>query len=117
MAVSKTKTKVLKLLQIISSKKASRPLAIDIRKLSSLYDYIIICSADNTRQVKAIYETLIKESYKENFSIHHSEEDTSFRWLLIDFYDVVVHIFLEEARQFYNLEFLWREGKILREKK
>lgn len=82
-----------------------------MRGISNLCDYFIICSGDTAKQVQAIYEEVIKFSHKNNFNIYHTEKDPSFNWLIVDYFDIILHIFSEEARKFYDLEHLWNEAK------
>jgi len=89
-------------------------LILDLRNLSGFCDYFIICSGESQRQVRAIYEEVLESCKKEKIEIHHKEEDNESQWLLIDFFEVVLHIFLEEKRKFYNIEHLWREAKKVR---
>jgi ribosome-associated protein len=57
---------------------------------------------------------VLKKCEENNFEIHHFEDDSEGRWILIDLFDVILHIFVDEAREFYNLEYLWREAKRIR---
>lgn len=91
-------------------KKANDPVILDVRDFSGICDYFVICSADTERQTKAIYETIAKKCSKEKISISHSELDQECKWILIDLFDVIVHIFVDEAREFYNLEYLWKSA-------
>jgi ribosome-associated protein len=93
------------------SKKADNPIILDVRGLSDLCEYFVICSGETGIQVRAIYEEVIKCSKENNFIIHHSEDDIESRWILVDFFDVILHIFIDEARKYYNLEYLWRNAK------
>ena len=99
--------KALELLDFIRQKKAQAPVILDLRKIIHFYDYFIICSGITTRHTQAIYEGVAKLSRQNKIGIHHREDDSSGRWLLIDYFDVVLHIFIEEARSFYNIERLW----------
>lgn len=103
--------KALKILGFALEKKASDPVILDVRDFALLSDFFIICSADSQRQAKAIFENVISLSKKNKIDVHHKEDDLSSRWFLIDYFDVVIHIFDHEARNFYALENLWREAK------
>ena len=109
-----TREKAFHLLEVALNKKAFNPVILDVRGVSLLCDYFLLCSGESERQVKALHEEVINQSKKEHIAIHHTESDTSYHWILIDFYDVVVHIFLDEVRKFYDIEHLWREGKKIR---
>ena len=109
-----SKDKALQVVEIALEKKAIRPVVLDVREFFNLYDYFVICSAETSRQVKAISDEIAKKCRESGIHIHHREKDESFQWTLIDLFDVVVHVFLEEARDFYNLEYLWRDAKKVR---
>lgn len=94
-----------------SSKQATNLLVLDVRKLTSIADYFILCSASSDRQASAIVDT-VEESLRE----HHgtkplmAEGKNSGRWVLLDFGDFIVHVFNEETRKFYSLERLWGDA-------
>lgn len=106
--------KALRIAEIISEKKAVKPVVLDMGSFSTICDYFVICSGETDTHVRAIYDGMIKQAYNEHISIHHFEDDGVSQWLLIDFFDVVLHIFIAEAREFYNLEYLWRDAKKVR---
>ena len=106
-----SKERALEVARIALEKKAIHPVILDVREFFNLYDYFVICSAETSRQVKAIAEEIAKRCRENDIHIHHREKDESFQWMLIDLFDVVVHVFLEETRDFYNLEYLWRDAK------
>lgn len=82
-----------------------------MRDLTSLCDYFVICSGDSERQVAAIYDQVTRLVKKNKIKIQHYTNDKSSRWMLVDLFDVIVHVFIEEARTFYNLEYLWTAAK------
>ena len=106
-----SRQKALKITEFIKARKAKDIVILDMRKVSNLCDYFIICSAESSRQVKGIEEAVIKESKKSNIEIQHCEADELPQWVLVDFFDIILHIFLEETRNFYNLEYLWSSAK------
>jgi ribosome-associated protein len=85
--------------------------AIDVRKVTSIFDWIIVASADSARQTKALARH-VRDSLKEAGSriIGTEGEDTG-DWILVDAGDVVAHVMQPAVRQYYNLEELWGEGK------
>jgi ribosome-associated protein len=107
----------LQIVDFISAKKAKDIVVLDLGKISGLCDYFIICSAESDRQVKAIYEEVAKRCKKSGIRISHAENDESGKWVLVDFFDIILHIFVEEARKFYNLEYLWSESRKIKLKK
>ena len=91
--------------------KAHDIVAIDVRKLTSMFDWIVVASADSARQAKALARH-VKDSLKEAGSaIVGSEGEDSGEWVLVDAGDVVAHVMQPAVRMHYNLEELWGEGK------
>ena len=90
-----------------SSKKALDIVLIDMRKIPSVADYFIIASGTSTTQVKAIADNIIKKLSEKKEKLWHIEGQGESLWVLLDYGDVVVHIFYEETRRFYCLERLW----------
>ena len=98
----------------IFEKKGENVLKLDLRKLENrITDYFVICHASSTTQVDSICDsvedTVRKEAGEKPF---HVEGLENCFWVLLDYGNVVVHIFLEEYRNFYNLESLWADGAI-----
>ena len=85
--------------------------AIDVRKMTSIFDWIIVASADSARQTKALARH-VHDSLKEaGSSIVGTEGEDSGDWVLVDGGDVVVHVMQPAVREYYNLEELWSDGK------
>jgi ribosome-associated protein len=85
--------------------------AIDVRKLTSLFDWIIVASADSARQTKALARH-VRDSLKEAGSaLVGTEGEDGGEWILVDAGDVVAHVMQPAVRQYYNLEELWGEGR------
>jgi ribosome-associated protein len=84
----------------------------DLRKLTGVTDFFVICSASSDTQNKAIADFIIGETKQLGQKAWHNEGYGNLSWVLIDFVDVVVHIFLTETRRFYNLEGLWGDAEI-----
>lgn len=111
---SESKIKALKIVEYMLEKKAHNPVVLDMRNVCDLCEYFIICSGETGVQVRAIHDEVVKRSREDNFHIHHSEDDAESRWVLVDFFDVILHIFVDDARQYYDLEYLWRDAKKVR---
>ena len=94
------------------AKKALTVTMLDLRKVTDMADFFIICSADSDVQVKAIADHIVEETAKIGARAWHQEGLSRRQWVLIDFVDVVVHIFHKEARKYYALEKLWGDAKI-----
>jgi ribosome-associated protein len=95
------------------TKKAHDVVVMDLRKLSSVTDFFVICSADSDIQVKAIAGAVEEELGKRGVSLWHREAG-SLNWFVLDYVDVVLHIFHKTTRSFYNLEKLWGDARIRR---
>ncbi len=89
------------------NKKASNIMLLDIRKVSVIADYFVICSGNSERQVKAIARDIEEELEKEEVRPNHREGMDQGRWVLLDYGDVIVHIFTAAERDYYRLEKLW----------
>ena len=98
--------------ELILQKKGSDVLVLNLKKQTTVTDYFIICSASSDVQIKAIADNIIKETKKIGQKPWHNEGYNNLSWVLLDFVDVVVHIFLDNVRKFYNLEGLWGDAQI-----
>lgn len=105
------KQKAMRLVEFALEKKAKNPLILDVRHLSGICDYFVICSAETSKQTKAIYEEVLKKCERNKIDVNHSEADQLCEWILVDLFDVILHIFVDEARDFYDLEYLWKMAK------
>ena len=107
-----SKEKCLTICNILSSKKAGNIVYIDVAEKTSLCDYFIVCSGRSTTQVRSLAENLEEKLEKEHGEIPRRKEGVrEGRWAVVDYADVIVHIFSDEERDFYNLERLWENGK------
>ena len=93
--------------ELANDKKAVDTVVLELKELSTIADYFVICSGDNTAQIKAIAESIDEYfSKKKVFPIGKEGLDFA-RWVLIDYGDIVIHIFNQEARGYYDLEKFW----------
>lgn len=92
-------------------KKGERPEVLDLRGLVFFTDYFVILSGRNRPQVEAIVERIIEVMREQGVRPSHVEGQDVGDWVLIDLGDVLVHVFLEDRRLFYDLEGLWRDAK------
>lgn len=104
------KTKKEKVIEVLRDKKAKDIKIINIGELSTLADFFIIATGTSTTHVQALADNLEEKMEESGYTIHHKEGFRSGRWILLDYYDIVVHIFFEEEREFYNLERLWADA-------
>jgi ribosome-associated protein len=95
---------------IIFTKKGFNVLSIDLRNLVSFTDYFVICSADSDTQVKAIADEVDRVLSDDGIKCWHKEGLKALSWVLLDYVDVVVHVFKKDSREFYNLEKLWGDA-------
>jgi ribosome-associated protein len=87
---------------------------LDIRKLSPLVDYFVVCSGTSERQIKAIVDGIIEHTLKQHtLRPRRIEGAAESGWVLIDFIDIVVHIFSNSQRKYYRLEDVWKEAPIV----
>lgn len=84
---------------------------IDISQVSVLADYFVIANGTNANQVQALVESVEDELAKEGFEVKQREGYGLGNWVLLDFEEVIVHVFDKENRLFYDLERIWRDGK------
>ncbi|MHB8174831.1 MAG: ribosome silencing factor [Nitrospirota bacterium] len=91
-------------------KKAEDLLVLDVREITTLADYFVICSGSNSRQVKAIAEEIDFRLSRERVYYLRIEGLPECRWALMDYGDIIVHIFEPEAREFYDLDGLWGDA-------
>ncbi|MDX9923924.1 MAG: ribosome silencing factor [Ignavibacteriaceae bacterium] len=102
-----------KIAGIVLSKKGTDIRLLDLKKLSGISDYFLICSADSDRQVKAIADEVDKILSEEGVKCIHREGFESLNWVILDYFDVIVHVFKNETRQFYGLEKLWGDAPVI----
>jgi ribosome-associated protein len=87
---------------------------LDLRGLTSVTDFFVIITADSERKAKAISEHIVDELKEEGERPMHIEGLDSLHWVLLDYFDVVVHIFQPDERRFYDLESLWSDAPVTR---
>jgi ribosome-associated protein len=90
-----------------TAKKASDVVVLDLRKAAAFTDYFVICTGHNARQIKAIADAVEEAVAKHHLKPAHVEGYGRAEWVLLDYFDFVVHVFGEETRTFYGLERLW----------
>ena len=94
------------------SKKASDVVLMDLRKLNAPADFFVLCSADSDTHAKAIAQAVRDGADDIGVALWRSEGFRALSWVLLDYVDVVVHVFKKDVRQFYNLERLWGDAKV-----
>jgi len=96
---------------VASDKQAGNIVLLDVRKLCSFTDYFVVCAGDSERQIHTIYDEIQRELKKEGVRPHHHEGTPDSGWLLIDYGDIIVHIFGSAQREFYKLDELWQGAR------
>ncbi len=102
--------KALKIAKLIDDKKGSNIKILELKDLTIIADYFVICSCESTTQVKALTEYVDEMMKKEGIRPLGIEGFNHAHWVLMDYNDVIVHIFLEEQRYYYDLERLWLDA-------
>ena len=97
----------------LDEKKGEDIKIIDIHNVSVIADYFVITSGTNSNQVQAIVDNVEEQLGRAGFEAKQIEGNRNSSWILMDYGDVIVHVFDEENRLFYDLERIWRDGKVL----
>jgi ribosome-associated protein len=105
-----TLDKALLASKIIKERKAVNPILFEVGKLTTITDYFLVASGKSSRQVQAIYRHLTRKMRENGMKAFGVEGEREGHWILIDYGDLVVHIFYQPVREFYDLESLWIEA-------
>ena len=97
----------------LDSKKALDIKVIKIQDISAIADYFVIATGTSSTHVKALADEVEAQLDEAGISVSHVEGYRSNSWILLDYVDVVVHVFSDEAREYYDLERLWQDGAII----
>ncbi len=100
-------------LKALEDKKGQDIKIIDIHEVSVIADYFIIASGSNQNQVQAMVDHVDEQLGRAGYEVKQIEGTKNSSWILMDYGDLIVHIFDEENRLFYDLERIWRDGKVL----
>lgn len=95
----------------LEDRKAEDIKVIDIREISPIADYFIIANGTNQNQIQAMRDAADEALYKAGLTVKQVEGNSNSTWILMDYGDVIIHIFSKEDRLFYDLERVWRDGK------
>jgi ribosome-associated protein len=98
------------IIKILDEKKAEEITVLDIAEQTTIADYFVIATARSTTQVRALFEHIEEKLEKKGIFAIRKEGVREGRWVVIDYASVIVHIFNDETRDFYNLEKLWTKG-------
>ena len=97
-------------MEAASDKQAIDIVMLDMRGLSTFADYFVICSGDSERQIEAIYDEIHRLLSKEGVALRRREGTVDSGWILMDFGDIIIHIFAPTEREYYQLERLWSKA-------
>jgi len=106
-----SRTLAKRIADLMISKKALDVAILDLKNLTSAADHFVICSADSDTHVKAVADAVRDGMDDLNERVWHYEGYHALRWVVLDYVDVVAHIFHKEERSFYNLDRLWGDAK------
>ena len=95
----------------LDEKKGADIKIIDISTVSTIADYFVIATGNSNSQVSALVENVEEQMHKNGLAMKQREGNGNSPWILLDYADVIVHVFDKENRSFYNLEHIWHDGK------
>jgi ribosome-associated protein len=102
----------LRAVELAQSKKAEDIVLLDLRAVTNFADYFVVCTARSDTQLRAVADAVVDGLAAAKHKVWHSEGYESPSWVLLDYVDVVVHVFLPETRQYYALDRLWGDAPI-----
>ena len=111
--LNQSKEMVKLAVEALEEKKGEDVKVIDIEGVSVIADYFVLASASNANQTQALVDNVEEKLFKAGYECHQKEGSMSSTWVLMDYGDVIVHVFSKEDRLFYDLERIWRDGKIV----
>lgn len=104
---------VKKIVEALEDKKAEDITVLDIGEVSSIADYFIIANGNNANQLTAMEDAVDEAMYTNGVHQKQVEGNGNSTWILMDYQDIIVHLFSKEDRQFYDLDRIWRDGKVV----
>lgn len=104
---------VKKIVEALEDKKAEDITVLDIGEVSSIADYFIIANGNNANQLTAMEDAVDEVMYTNGVHQKQVEGTGNSTWILMDYQDIIVHLFSKEDRQFYDLDRIWRDGKVV----
>ncbi len=105
----KTKELLKKISSTLEEKKATDIKIYNVANLTSLYEYLLIASSKNTRHVKSLTDEMLNLLKEEKINHKNIEKDENFTWVVLDCTNVIIHLFYEQTREFYNLDSLFKD--------
>lgn len=104
---------VKKIKAALEDKKAEDVTVIDIHEISSIADYFVIANGSNANQLTAMQDAVDGTMYTNGVHAKQVEGNSNSTWILMDYQDIIVHLFSKEDRLFYDLERIWKDGKVV----
>lgn len=108
-----TKSLSLEVFKALDDKKAHDIKVLDVQGLTSVADYFILATGTSTRHASSLAESVEDALTEIGIEPSHKEGQRTGEWILLDYLDVIVHVFTEETRNFYNLEKMWKDAEIV----
>lgn len=99
--------------EALEDRKAEDVTVIDIHEISPIADFFVVANGTNQNQLQAMRDSVDEAMYKNGIHAKQVEGNQNSTWILMDYEDIIVHIFSKEDRLFYDLERIWRDGKII----
>ena len=109
---TRSKKDAQQITELMLEKKALDILIMDVRKITTLTDFFVVCTSESEPQTRALTDHINERMKEAGVKSWHTEGYQNLEWVLIDFVNIVVHIFSKKAREYYEFERLWADGKI-----
>ena len=106
-----SKELAIRLARALDAKKGYNIRILHVENLTTVTDYFVIATGNSNSQVSALVENVEEQMHKNGFAMKQREGNGNSPWILLDYADVIVHVFDKENRSFYNLEHIWHDGK------
>ena len=103
---------VNKIVDLMQDKKALNITILNVQELTSLTDYFILCTSESTPQTKALMDHIYKSMRAEGMRPNNLEDTNTLEWVAMDYFNIVIHIFNKETRDYYQFERLWGDAEI-----
>lgn len=111
--IESSKEIVEKIIKVIDDKIGKDTVVIDLSTISTIADYFILTNGESLRQTKVLAEDIMSELEAEGIFVRNKEGHQTGSWILLDYGDIVVHIFEKDTRDFYDLEKIWQDAKLI----
>lgn len=108
-----TKALSMEVFKALDDKKGHNITVMDVQHITSIADYFVLATGTSTKHATSLADSVEDELSKMGLEPAHKEGHQSGDWILLDYLDVIVHVFTQETREFYNLEKMWKEAEIL----